>query len=573
MSATKLRVPGFQYLYSRGRSYEVRLQVPRPMRVIVGKGELKRSLGGDFAKAKANYHSVVVRLQEVINAARREVNQAPTLTNTSSREPSQDEINAASYRHFRLTVENMRGKNWSPTGKSASLRLGRIAAAREMLEFQLDMAEREQWGTMAAQASWLCDDMGWSLNSEGKTFEYLCQTMMRARIQALKNEIRRLEDRYGADPEADPLFGPSPPTPEDMGMTLAELVERFKAAKDQNWSASTRKNYAIIFRVIDEVCGGETLLDRINHDYCAGVWQTFRRLPANFQKHPATRGKPIVEAIAIAEKTGQPAISPSTINGHLSKLAAVIRYGRDKGWIAGDPMKGIEERDPIPANEKRDAFGIEQLNLIFAAEPWTSGASAAVDKPSRYWAPLISLYSGARLSEICGQRVDEMIEERGVKAFYFRLRPDDRSIKSGKSRKVPVHPELIRLGFWRYVENARQSKREMLFPDVSRDKLGKWGDSTSKWFSRLVDRLHLEGRALSFHSLRHTFEDALKEADLHDTPVGNLITGRWSPGVTKNYGSNYTLAKLQHELTKVAYPGLSIPLYKVAPKVSGGRDG
>ncbi|EJL22428.1 site-specific integrase [Novosphingobium sp. AP12] len=559
MRATKRRVPGFEYLYSRGRSYEVRLQVPRPVRGIVGKGELKRSLGGDFAKAKASYHSVVVRLQEVINAARREANQAPPTTNTSLREPSQDEINAASYRHFRLTVENMRGKNWSPTGESATKRSERIEAAREMLEFLLDRAEHEQWGAMAAQASWLCKDMGWSLNSEGGAFEYLCQTMMRARIQALKNEIRRLKGRFGGDPEADPLFGQTPPTPEEKGMTLAELVERFKAAKDQNWSASTRKNYAIIFRVIDEVCGGGTRLDLIDHDYCVSVWQTFRRLPSNFQKHPATRGKAIVDAITIAEEMGHPTISPSTINGHLSKLAAIVRYGRDKGWISGNPMDGIEERDPVPASEKRDAFDDDQLSVIFESEPWKSGPLASVDKPSRYWAPLIALYSGARLSEICGQRVDEMIEERGIKAFHFRLRPNDRSIKSGSSRKVPVHPELIRLGFWRYVEEARRSKRDMLFPDVSRDKLGKWGDSTSKWFARLIDRLELQGTALSFHSFRHTFENALKEADLHDTPVGNKITGRWSAGVSKNYGSEFTLRKLALAMEKIEFPHLQLP--------------
>jgi integrase len=129
-------------------------------------------------------------------------------------------------------------------------------------------------------------------------------------------------------------------------------------------------------------------------------------------------------------------------------------------------------------------------------------------------------------------------------------------MKNDKSRVVPVHPELIRLGLWDYVEEARKSGREMLFPDVSRDRLGKWGDGTSKWFARLVKKLGLSGRALSFHSFRHSFEDALKEVDLHDTPVGNAITGRWSPGVTKNYGSDYTLTKLAAAMAKVHYPGL-----------------
>lgn len=46
-----------------------------------------------------------------------------------------------------------------------------------------------------------------------------------------------------------------------------------------------------------------------------------------------------------------------------------------------------------------------------------------------------------------------------------------------------------------------------------------------------MKELALSGRALSFHSLRHSFEDVLKEVDLHDTPVGPcdhgpLVAGR-----------------------------------------------
>lgn len=565
MNATKRKVEGFDYLYLRGRSYEVRLQVPKALRVHVGKGELKRSLGGDFVKARRVYHSTVSEFQKIVETARRQEippSVPPALINPSG--PSHDEINAAAYAHFRRMIENMRGKNMSPSATPARSRTERINGIREMLAFQLDAAEAEVWSTMSAQATWLCEDMGWQLASDSGEFDYLCQSMMRARIQALKNELRKLEGQFGADPDADPLFGQKAPEPMPQKMNLGDLVKRFQSAREHKWSGSTQKNYAIIFRVIEEICGKATTLDRIDHDYCLEVWQTLKKLPSNFQKHPDTRGKSIAEAIEIAAGAGHPTISPATINGHLNKLGALIRYGRDKGWISGNPMEDIEEPDPVPAREKRDAFTTAQLNLIFASAPWSIGPDAEPERPSRYWAPLIALFSGARLSEICGQRVDEMIDERGVKAFHFRLRPDDRSIKSGESRKVPVHPMLIELGFWDFVEAARKSGREMLFPDVKRDRLGKWGDSTSKWFARLVDKLELRGRLLSFHSLRHTFEDALREADLHNTAIGNELTGRWTSGVSKDYGSSFPLSKLSKALAKVSYPGLVLPSVRPA---------
>ncbi|GGN51413.1 integrase [Novosphingobium indicum] len=565
MSATKRKVEGFDYLYLRGRSYEVRLQVPKALRVHVGKGELKRSLGGDFAKARRVYHTTVSEFQQIVeNARQQEAPQPLPLARPVQELPTHDEINAASYAHFRVRMENMRGKNMSPSGRQARSRAERINALHEMLAFQLDTAEAELWSTMSGEATWLCTDMGWRIPADSDEFDYLSQSMMRARIQALKNELRRLEGQFGADPDADPLFGQKPPEPMPQKVNLGDLVKRFQSARQHKWSGSTQKNYAIIFRVIEEICGKATTLDRIDHDYCVEVWQTLKKLPANFQKHPDTRGKPIAEAIEIAARAGHPTISPATINGHLNKFAALIRFGRDKGWIVGNPMEDIEEPDPVPAREKRDAFTTEQLNLIFGSAPWSDGPDAEPERPSRYWAPLIALFSGARLSEICGQRVDEMIDERDVKAFHFRLRPDDRSIKSGESRKVPVHPVLIELGFWDFVEAARKSGREMLFPDVKRDRLGKWGDSTSKWFARLVDKLELRGRLLSFHSLRHTFEDALREADLHNTAIGNELTGRWTSGVSKDYGSSFPLSKLSKAIAKVSYPGLVLPSVRPA---------
>lgn len=320
--------------------------------------------------------------------------------------------------------------------------------------------------------------------------------------------------------------------------------------------------------MIEELCGKDTPLADIDDDFCINVRDRLTEVPSNYQKRPATRGKSLVEAVEIAAREGLPTISPATVNSHLNKLGAIIRFGRDRGWITGNPMAEVEVKDPVADEDKRDPFKVHQLNAIFACEPWASGpgGAAAMTRPSRYWAPLISLYSGARLTEICGQLVSEMVEEGGVRLFDFRHRPGVRDMKNDKSRVVPVHPELIRLGLWNYVEAARATKRELLFPDVSRNKLGNWGDPTSKWFARLIERLELKGTALCFHSFRHTFEDALKEIDLHDTPLGNVITGRVSPGVSKNYGSRYTTKKRAIAMRKVRYPGLELPSAMYLPR-------
>lgn len=559
MSASKRRVEGYDYLYQRGHSYEVRVQVPQPLKAIVGKGELKKSLGSDMRQVGKKHPGVLAGFLAQLEAARGSGSTDNHRPNHTRNRPTPEQVHAACYAHFLRMSRNMRGKVAYPTGDNPRTRLNRIAGFQSMIDNQVSALENGAWSIMAGDAERLCVEHGWMLAPDDELFHDLCGLMIRARNQCYRNEVRQLKGLMGPDPDADPMFGPASPVPSKPSMTLGDLVTKFTTARDVNWSTSTTKNYIIIFRVIEELCGKDTPLADIDNDFCISIRNRLRELPSNYQKRPATRGKSLSEAIEIGARDGLPKISPATVNSHLNKLGAIIRYGQKRGLIVGDAMEEVEVKDPVADEDKRDPFKVHHLNAIFASEPWVSGPGAASARPSRYWAPLISLFSGARLTEICGQLVSEMVEEHGVRVFDFRHRPGVRDMKNDKSRMVPVHPKLIRLGFWDYVEEARASKRELLFPDVSRNKLGNWGDPTSKWFARLIDRLALKGTALCFHSFRHTFEDGLKVIELADTPIGNVITGRVSPGVSKNYGSRYTVTKLAEAIGRVDFEGLDLP--------------
>lgn len=558
MTNGKRRVEGFKYLYERGASFEVRVQVPRPLRIAVGKGELKKSLGGDFALARRKYPKVLAGFLDRIEIARKpDANNSHFLTSTGSG-PTSDDIEIACYAHFSRMAEKMRGKVAHPVGDNPSTPENRAEGFRVIIANQVNAYAHDAWSVMSADATWLCEENGWTIEPESALFEHLCRTMLRARLQCYRNELRRLEGKMSVDPDADPLFGSQPPLRQKQPLMLGDLIDKFTASREAKWSPSTKRNYTIIHRVIEEVCGRDTSLPAIDDEFCENVRSVLERLPSNYQKHPATMGRPIPEVLEIAATNGMPVIGPATINGHLTKLAAIISFGRGKGWITGNPMAGIDVLDPIDPSEKRHPFTTDHLKAIFATEPWMQPFIASDPTPSRFWAPLIGLYSGARLTDICGQLVEEMIEVEGVPTFDFVHRPDERRIKGGKSRRVPVHPALLELGFWDFVDGARKSGRRLLFPEVKPDAVGKWGDSTSKWFSRKVKHLELRGRRLSFHSFRHTFEDALRRVDLHDTPIGNAIVGRWSAGVSKNYGSRYPIERLRDEIAKVDYPGLCI---------------
>lgn len=119
---------------------------------------------------------------------------------------------------------------------------------------------------------------------------------------------------------------------------------------------------------------------------------------------------------------------------------------------------------------------------------------------------------------------------------------------------MPIHPQVIELGFLDYVKAQRKLGHEKLFPDALKKERGQIGYNVGRWFAAQIKTLGLEGCNLSFHSLRHNFEDRLREAELHGTPIGQYLGGRSAGGVSASYGSGFSTAKLTDALAKVEYP-------------------
>lgn len=311
MSLPAKRVPGCNYLYERGRRYIVRVQVPRELRDALGKGEFKKSLGGDLALAKRKYHNVVATILAQIEEARRGADQAGEPQALVASQPTVEDVDAACYAHFVRMAVNMRGKVAYPVGDNPRELRNRTEGYRVMIESQVATHAYDAWESMAIDAKWLCEEHGWTIAQDSQLFEHLCKTMLRARLQCYRDELRRLEGKMGPDPDTDPLFGSQPPKRTKPAMILGELMDKFTASRQAKWSASTRRNYIIINRVIEEVCGRDTSLDLIDDEFCDRVRSILCRLPANYQKHPALKGRPIPEVIEIAAEKG--AHAPETV--------------------------------------------------------------------------------------------------------------------------------------------------------------------------------------------------------------------------------------------------------------------
>lgn len=258
--------------------------------------------------------------------------------------------------------------------------------------------------------------------------------------------------------------------------------------------------------------------------------------------------------------------SPANINQYLRELNTLLNYACLQAIIENNPASGLKVKVSESAKEKRIPFDLPALNAIFNSPVYTSSARPNGGKgEAAYWLPLIALYTGARLDEICQLRVTDIYEEsyqdeqeKEQTVWMLRITDDgvDQKLKNaGSRRRVPIHKALIDLGFIKYVK-AQTSER--VFPELTPARAyGSYSANWSKWFSNYLRKtIKVSDTKMVFHSFRHCFKDYARLAGI-PSDVHNAITGHSSGDVADNYGSDkYPLRPLVEAMSKYKVTGL-----------------
>ena len=118
-------------------------------------------------------------------------------------------------------------------------------------------------------------------------------------------------------------------------------------------------------------------------------------------------------------------------------------------------------------------------------------------------------------------------------------------------RLVPVYPELVQLGFLRWVASRPAGKP--LFADQAESL-----NATEKRLGRMI-RGTFEDRRLVFHGLRHTWADALRVAGI-PVEMAERLGGWQSAGSARlGCGVGFRPPQLAFELERLGYLGLILP--------------
>lgn len=258
-----------------------------------------------------------------------------------------------------------------------------------------------------------------------------------------------------------------------------------------------------------------------------------------------------------SKRTGQP-VAPVTVKKVLSALRAVLAWGKAEGYLTANVADGITVVGTLKDREDgRQPYSAEDLAVLFSRDACLarSANEARKRRSADTWLPWLALYTGARLEELGQLRVTDVREEDGVLFLAIELGDGKRLKTRSSRRRIPVHPDLIRMGFLDLVAAQRTASQARLFPELTATRYGSVTAQWSKWWGRHARRLGISDRKKTFHSFRHLFKDAARAVmpeEHHDA-----LTGHSNRSVGRSYGRGVPLKVLAEGMARVSF---AVPL-------------
>jgi integrase len=589
------------HLFRRGAFYYHRIRVPLELARRFGRKELAISLrtpDPELARRKGHVASMLanrlfdrVRLSQMLTEEQirsltveyyQELLRDDELWRVDSRPVNwKDDVEAREYLLNYFLVE---------TDEELEKALGRsILGPYEAVEIERRLTEEESIKTAQQEFDWAYGKSfvegylakrGLTVAPDTPEYRRLAMAFLRARREALQISRARSDGNWAADSE-DPLFRhammpesrltsvpvesvakveqiDNPPMWELVDKFIEERRRRGDRPKPLGEVRTSLKWFIDSF-------GKDKAVESYTVKDLRGYKDKLLLVPARFAA--LLKCETIDEAIELNKTRNLPTLDVETADKkRLRNVKSFFAWAELNGYISANPAAKVVIAVPKGSQKrkKRDGFTIEQLNTIFRAPVYTGCLSAhyrydpgeVIIKDHRYWLPLVALYSGGRMTELCQMDIADLQKHQEVWCLKIAdLGEEDKHVKNVHSnRLVPVHPELMRLGFLEYAQARHLAGEKKLF-DCDPGKRKDYG-GVSKWFGRFRKRLGIGGKRTVFHSFRHNFEQAVMDTGMNERHQFAL------GGRTDNHSvTSYAAPKpnlLFEQISKVKYEGLDL---------------
>ncbi len=151
---------------------------------------------------------------------------------------------------------------------------------------------------------------------------------------------------------------------------------------------------------------------------------------------------------------------------------------------------------------------------------------------AKRWGPLLCAFTGARIAEITQLRKQDIRQEG--ETTVIRITPEAGTVKAGGYRDVPLHQQVIDLGFLDYVESAKDGP--IFYRSGKRATTAMPARTVAGRVSQWLQGLEIVPAGVSpNHGWRHRFKTVGRELGISDR-VLDAIQGHASKTAGDNYG-------------------------------------
>ncbi|MGO7398507.1 site-specific integrase [Rhizobium ruizarguesonis] len=413
-------------------------------------------------------------------------------------------------------------------------------------------------------------------------YRELCTLMTRAEIEGLQRTLERDKGDFSGAPK-DPIVRPATGGAREAaapGETIMELFESYSRENPNQIKPDTLAQARRDVGLFIECVGSTFPVHRIDKKAVREWKALLLQFPVKAAETKAFEGMTLTQIVKHNETVKKPTISTATVNRYLSGFSAFCTWLTNHGYITANPaadmfLKKSKEKTTKP-------FTVAEMNALFkspfftgcqndeAPRFWSKPGNVLI-RDHRFWVPLVMLYSGARPAEIAQLGVDDVREDWGHWIMHITTEGDgDKSVKTaGSMRVVPVHPELVKLGFLDYHAKTKEKGGQRFFPLAERNDRGQMIADFSRDFPRYLTKIGLkDGRGLSLYSFRHGAADALRRAGFLDEQFG-FILGHTSGTMTQRYGTlpQGMLEQRVELVNSISYPGLILDHLKTTDAI------
>ncbi|MBM4917497.1 site-specific integrase [Vibrio parahaemolyticus] len=358
----------------------------------------------------------------------------------------------------------------------------------------------------------------------------------------------RLELPNASDTYLHELRGTQAPTEsEHQGLLLSECAELYITDRSKDdIRPKTLERYKARMRLMLYILGDRPI-ESLKRPDALTFKEKLLQLPANLNKVSSFKGLSVDDVIALKPKP----MAVSTANDTMTDVGSFFDWCVLNEYATKNVFKGLKVKTKKKASDERCEFSESDLETLFQ-HPYFHGGERK--HPHYYWLPVLGLYTGARLNELCQLHVRDVRrdDENNLWTITITNTQEDQNTKNFSSvRTIPLHPKLIELGFIKYVQSLNH---ERVFPELKKGRDG-YGQAPSKWFGRLRDSVlpNAKDEKKAYHSFRHTFINALKQSGVSYSHAAAYVGHGDGSETFGRYGKAYVASALAPVLDYITF--------------------